>query len=70
MTYVPLVAILVVLFGGAAATLTILFRAHQKGLFDNLRSGAYVIFDDDEPVGEPQDHVFYPEESRADETPS
>jgi hypothetical protein len=70
MTYVPLAAILVVLFGGAAATLTILFRAYQKGLFDNLRSGAYVIFDDDEPVGEPQDHVFYPEESPADDPPS
>jgi len=66
MTYLPLAAVLVVLFGGAAATLTILFRAYRSGLFDNLRSGAYVIFDDDEPVGEPQDHVFYPDESEPD----
>lgn len=70
MTYVPLAAILFVLFGGAAATLTILFRAYQNGLFDNLRSGAYVIFDDDEPVGEVQDHLFYPEESSADSVSS
>jgi len=63
MSYVPLLAVLIVLFTGAAATLTVLFRAHQQGMFDNMKAGAYVIFDDDEPVGEPQDHVFYPEET-------
>ena len=62
MTFAPLIVILLVLVLGAAATLTILFRANQAGLFRNLKSGAYVIFDEDEPVGEPQDQVFYPEE--------
>ncbi|PEN13203.1 hypothetical protein CRI94_11215 [Longibacter salinarum] len=62
MSYLPLAVILGLLIIGATITLTILWRAYQAGLFDNLRSGAYVIFDEDEPVGEPQDHVFYPEE--------
>ncbi|NBC86945.1 MAG: hypothetical protein GVY25_12210 [Bacteroidetes bacterium] len=62
MTYLPLSAILALLMTGAAITLTILFRAYRAGLFDNLKSGAYVIFDEDEPVGQPQDQVFYPDE--------
>lgn len=59
MTYLPLAAILALLFTGAAVTLTILFRAHRAGLFDNLKSGAYVIFDEDEPVGTPQDQILH-----------
>lgn len=66
MTYTPLAVILVVLVIGAAVTLTILFYASQHGYFRNLKSGAYVIFDDDEPVGEPQDQLFRPSED-ADE---
>jgi len=58
MTYTPLAVILVVLVIGAAVTLTILFYASQHGYFRNLKSGAYVIFDDDEPVGQPQDQLF------------
>lgn len=59
MTYTPLVAVLAVLVIGAATTLTILFAAARHGVFKNLRSGAYVIFDEDEPVGTPQDQWFY-----------
>lgn len=55
MTYTPLVVILLVLVIGAATTLTVLFVASRRGYFRNLKSGAYVIFDDDEPVGVPQD---------------
>jgi len=62
MTYTPLAVILVVLVIGAAVTLTILFYASQHGYFRNLKSGAYVIFDDDEPVGEPQDQLFHTSE--------
>ncbi|ABC43667.1 nitrogen fixation-related uncharacterized protein [Salinibacter ruber] len=58
MSYTPLLTILLVLVVGAAITLTVLFYAQRKGHFDNLKSEAYVIFDDDEPVGEPQDQVF------------
>lgn len=66
MSYTPLVTILVVLVVGAAITLTVLFYAQQKGHFDNLRSGAYVIFDDDEPVGEPQDQLLGDPDEPAD----
>lgn len=58
MSYLPLATILLLLFTGAALTLTVLFRAVQAGHFSNLQSGAYVIFDDDEPVGTPQDQLF------------
>jgi hypothetical protein len=58
MTYLPLLAILLVLVIGAATTLTVLFYAGSHGYFRNLKSGAYVIFDEDEPVGEPQDQWF------------
>jgi hypothetical protein len=46
------------LITGAAITLTVLFRSVRAGHFSNLQSGAYVIFDDDEPVGTPQDQLF------------
>jgi hypothetical protein len=65
MTYTPLAAILTVLFIGAATTLTVLFRSMQNGEFRNLKSGAYVIFDDDEPVGEPQDQVLNRSDDRS-----
>lgn len=58
MTYSPLAVILLVLTVGAAVTLTILFYASKKGAFQNLDAEAHVIFDEDEPVGEPQDQLF------------
>jgi hypothetical protein len=67
MSYTPLIAILVLLVIGAAATLSVLFYAHEKGYFDNLKSGAYVIFDEDEPVGEPQDQFFRETEGPSDD---
>jgi nitrogen fixation-related uncharacterized protein len=67
MSYTPLSAILFILVVGAATTLTVLFWASRHGHFRNLKSGAYVIFDDDEPVGEPQDQILRspPERSSA-----
>ena len=67
MSYTPLITILVLLVIGAAATLTLLFYAHKQGYFDNLKSGAYVIFDEDEPVGEPQDQLFRETEASSDD---
>lgn len=58
MSFTPLLAIVALLAIGAAVTLTILFRASQAGMFRNLKAGAYVIFDEDEPVGQPQDQLF------------
>lgn len=66
MSYTPLVTILVLLVLGAAATLSLLFYAHEQGYFDNLKSGAYVIFDEDEPVGRPQDQFFRETETSSD----
>jgi len=60
MSYSPLIVILAVLVIGAAITLAILFRSAQSGQFRNLESGAYVIFDDDEPVGDVQDQLLQP----------
>ena len=67
MSYTPLVTILVLLVLGAAATLSLLFYAHEQGYFDNLKSGAYVIFDEDEPVGQPQDQFFRERETSSDD---
>lgn len=61
MSFTPLLAIVALLVLGAAITLTVLFQASRSGQFRNLKSGAYVIFDDDEPVGEPQDQLFAPD---------
>lgn len=66
MTYSPLLVILIVLVVGAAITLTVLFRSAQAGQFHNLKSGAYVIFDDDEPVGEVQDQLLRPDDGATD----
>ena len=64
MSYAPLVLILAVLVGGAAATLAVLRRADRAGLFRHLRSGAFVIFDEDEPVGRAQDQWMNEAEAR------
>jgi len=67
MSYSPLIVILAVLVIGAAITLAVLFRSAQSGQFRNLKSGAYVIFDDDEPVGDVQDQLLQPDDARPDE---
>jgi hypothetical protein len=64
MSYAPLGLILAVLVIGAAATLTVLFYANQKGHFQNLEAEAYMIFDDDEPLGTPQDQVLHTSDDR------
>ena len=65
MSYIPLAVILLVLVIGAGVTLAVLFYANQKGHFRNLEAGAYLIFDDDEPVGTPQDQLFHQEDRPA-----
>lgn len=70
MSYTPLVSVLALLVIGAAATLSLLFYAFRKGYFDNLKSGAYVIFDEDEPVGRPQDQLFRKSDSPTEEPDS
>lgn len=70
MTYLPLAVILALLLTGAALTLTVLFRSVKAGHFSNLQSGAYVIFDDDEPVGTPQDQLFRDAPSNANDDPT
>lgn len=65
MSYLPLAVILGLLVLGAAVTLSILFAAYRKGYFDTLASDAYIIFDEDEPVGQAQDQFF---RQRADPT--
>ena len=67
MTYLPLATILGLLITGAAITLTVLFRSVRAGHFSNLQSGAYVIFDDDEPVGTPQDQLFQSSDASSQE---
>lgn len=63
MSYLPLTAIVGLLAIGAAVTLTVLFRSAQAGYFSNLDAEAYLIFDDEEPLGEVQDQVFHSSES-------
>lgn len=70
MTYAPLLTIVVVLVFGAALTLTILWRADRAGLFRNLRSGGLVIFDEDEPLGEPRDQLLRPSSPGSSQEPT
>lgn len=65
MTYAPLGVILAILVLGAAGTLTVLFYASQKGYFRNLKAEAYLIFDEDEPLGTPQDQLFRDADNRS-----
>lgn len=62
MTYAPLLVVLGVLVLGAGVTLAVLFRADRAGLFRRLQAGAFVLFDEAEPPGIPQDQLFAPEE--------
>ncbi len=64
MSYAPLLVIVGILVGGAAATLTVLFRADRAGLFRHLSAGATVLFDEAEPPGVPQDQLFAPDATR------
>jgi cbb3-type cytochrome oxidase maturation protein len=60
--HIPLAALLVVvvaLFAAALALAAFLWAVRTKQFsIHDLNKGAYTIFDDDEPVGLPQDMVF------------
>ena len=66
MTYAPLLVVVGVLVLGAGVTLTVLFRADRAGLFRRLSAGAYVLFDEAEPPGVPQDQLFAPDDAQAE----
>ncbi|MEP0546908.1 MAG: hypothetical protein ABJF88_08250 [Rhodothermales bacterium] len=66
MTYTPLLVVLGVLVLGAGVTLTVLFRADRAGLFRRLSAGAFVLFDEAEPLGIPQDQLFAPGDAPSD----
>lgn len=65
MSYTPIIAIITVLLIGIAIAIFAMLWANRDGQFDNLKSGAYVMFDDDEPLGEAQDQRF-PEAANGD----
>ena len=69
MTYAPLLVVLGVLVLGAGVTLSVLFRADRAGLFRRLSAGAFVLFDEAEPPGLPQDQLFAPDEKTSDPHP-
>ena len=69
MTYAPLLVVLGVLVLGAGVTLTVLFRADRAGLFRRLSAGAFVVFDEAEPPGVPQDQLFAPDEDDPESSP-
>ncbi|MER3446761.1 MAG: cbb3-type cytochrome oxidase assembly protein CcoS [Candidatus Dadabacteria bacterium] len=59
-----LILIVVVLLGGFMALCAFIW-AVRRGQFKNLNAGAYVIFDEEEPVGEMTDNTFgFPEPKR------
>ncbi|OZC01415.1 hypothetical protein [Rubricoccus marinus] len=66
MSYLPLLTLLLVLVVGGATTLLILFRADRAGHFRGLAAGATVLFDEDEPLGVPQDQLYAPDASLPD----
>jgi len=59
---VPLVVLLLlgVAVAGAAIALAGFTWAVRNGHLDHTNAGAYVIFDEEEPVGEVGDQVFKP----------
>jgi cbb3-type cytochrome oxidase maturation protein len=60
-----LVLILVVLVGGAMAILAFLWAVRTKQ-FKDLNAGAYIIFDEEEPVGRMTDNTFgFPEAEKS-----
>lgn len=54
----------IVFLSGSA--LVAFYWAAKTGQFRNLRQGAQVIFDEDEPIGQPTDH--FPGKSAPDST--
>lgn len=65
MSYLPLLTLLLVLVVGGGVTLVVLFRADRAGHFRGLAAGATVLFDDDEPLGVPQDQLYAPDSASA-----
>ena len=59
------VLLLLVLVVGGGVTLVVLFRADRAGHFRGLAAGATVLFDDDEPLGVPQDQLYAPDSASA-----
>lgn len=57
------VIILVIFIGGIIAVSAFLWAVRNKQ-FRDLNSGAYVIFDDDEPTGRMTDTTFAPSENK------
>ncbi|MEL6771006.1 MAG: cbb3-type cytochrome c oxidase subunit I [Bacteroidota bacterium] len=58
MVYSSLIIIVMVLLIGMAISVFILMWSDKRGQYRNVKAGAYVIFDEDEPVGQPQDQTF------------
>jgi cbb3-type cytochrome oxidase maturation protein len=54
------VLLLCVALTGAAAALAAFVWAVSAGQLDPTDSGAEVIFDSEEPIGTPTDHIFHP----------
>lgn len=57
---VPLAALILILilFLGASLAIGAFFWAVRNKQFKDLNAGAYVIFDEDEPIGKMTDNVF------------
>jgi cbb3-type cytochrome oxidase maturation protein len=57
---VPLAALILIflLFVGASLAIGAFFWAVRNKQFKDLNAGAYVIFDEDEPIGKMTDNVF------------
>lgn len=63
----PFAAIILILlvFLGASLAIGAFFWAVRNKQFKDLNAGAYVIFDEDEPIGKMTDNVFgTPERNR------
>jgi cbb3-type cytochrome oxidase maturation protein len=56
----PLAAIILIflVFLGASLAIGAFFWAVRNKQFKDLNAGAYVIFDEDEPIGKMTDNVF------------
>lgn len=63
---IPLTALLLIGVAafGASIALAAFTWAVRSGHLDETNAGAYVIFDEEEPVGTPTDEVFRPKGER------
>ncbi len=63
--YAALIVILIAVVAGAIALAAFIWAVRTKQFsLKQLNEGALLVFDNDEPVGRPQDMIFHPDHGK------